>query len=102
MNQLPHRWAADISAGRRVIADVPAELRELTEYQLGLLIGTRRAHQLDVRLGLAGQGTRMTDFEQLSDATKRGVRLGLQREFFLRRHQARRGLSGKQRRGRRA
>lgn len=101
MIQLPHRWAADINAGRCVIADVPAELRELAEYQLGLLIGAQRAHQLDVRLGLAGQGTRMTDFEQLSDAAKHGVRLGLQREFFLRRHRARRGVSEKHRRGRR-
>lgn len=94
---MPHQWAADIAAGRAVMADVPAELGELVAYQLGMVIGTQRARQLDVRVGLAGQGTRMKDFEQLSDATKRGVRLGLQREFFRRRHAARRGLSGQQR-----
>ena len=91
--QLPHRLAAAIADGRAELAQVPEHLRTLTEYQLGLLLGVRRARELNPHLGLAQQGGRMADFDQLTEITKQGVRTGLRREFLHRRYRA--GYRGK-------
>ena len=91
--QLPHRLAAAIADGRAQLDEVPEHLRTLTEYQLGLLLGVRRAQQLNPWRGLAEQGGRMADFAALSETTKQGVRQGLRREFFRRRREVRRQQS---------
>ena len=91
--QLPHRLAVAVADGRSSLDEVPEHLRTLTEYQLGLLLGVRRARELNPHLGLAQQGGRMVDFEKLTEITKQGVRIGLRREFLHRRYRA--GYRGK-------